>query len=640
MTLPLNVRPSNLQQPIPNNPFYSPETTYIQGPYFPAIINSGSGLIINPDGTITVTGGGGGYVPLSSFTAKGDILGATGAGLPIAINVGTDGQALVADSSCSAGVKWGSVGSGGSPATPTVAGIVLGCTTVNNSALGCNALLSNTTGVYNTANGVNALRSNTTGCYNTANGYDALRFNTTGCGNTANGYDALFFNTTGCQNTATGIYALLNNTTGCNNTAIGNNAGCLITSGCLNVAVGSNAQVASPTGSCQLAIGFSATDNWLTGDSTKAIKPGAGVIDCVGSCGTVGQILMSNGANAICWGSPSGVPSATPTVAGIVLGCTTVDNSALGCNALLSNTTGNYNTATGLNALRFNTTGCQNTAIGANALGSNSTGCCNTATGLNALYSNTTGCQNTATGLNALYSNTTGQNNTAYGANALNSNTDGCYNTAIGLDALRFNTTGCCNTAIGLYALRSNTTGCQNTAYGLYALNSNTTGCGNIGIGGINSAGIYDPVYDITTENNRIAMGTCAVTNAYIRVGWTVISDARDKTNVTALPVGLDFVNQLNPVSFQFKESRECDVATGPIRYGFLAQEVLEAEGENPVIVDAEVPEHLKVTNDHFNAVLVKSIQELSARSEKAIQELSDKVNSLQSEINDLRSNG
>jgi hypothetical protein len=123
-------------------------------------------------------------------------------------------------------------------------------------------------------------------------------------------------------------------------------------------------------------------------------------------------------------------------------------------------------------------------------------------------------------------------------------------------------------------------------------------------------------------------MGSNAVTNAYVQVAWTVVSDARDKTNVTALPVGLDFVNQLNPVSFQFKESRECDTAIGPVRYGFLAQEVLEAEGENPVIVDTEVPESLKITNDHFNAVLVKAIKELSA-----------KINTLEAEIKDLKSN-
>ena len=45
--------------PIPNNPFYSPETYYIQGPYSPLIM--GSGLYINyATGTIISAGGGGG----------------------------------------------------------------------------------------------------------------------------------------------------------------------------------------------------------------------------------------------------------------------------------------------------------------------------------------------------------------------------------------------------------------------------------------------------------------------------------------------------------------------------------------------------------------------------------------------------
>jgi len=155
------------------------------------------------------------------------------------------------------------------------------------------------------------------------------------------------------------------------------------------------------------------------------------------------------------------------------------------------------------------------------------------------------------------------------------------------------------------------------------SLSTNTTGCGNVMVGGINSAGTYAPVFNGSTENDRVMIGSTATTNAYVQVAWTVTSDARDKTNVTALPVGLDFVNQLNPVSFQFKESRECDTATGPVRYGFLAQEVLAAEGENPVIVDTEVPEKLKITNDHMNAVLVKAIQELSAEN-KALRDRLD----------------
>src|SRR5213078_435333 len=61
----------------------------------------------------------------------------------------------------------------------------------HNTAIGFNALLSNTTGYFNTANGGFALYSNTTGNYNTANGFNALYNNTTGTYNTANGYSAL-----------------------------------------------------------------------------------------------------------------------------------------------------------------------------------------------------------------------------------------------------------------------------------------------------------------------------------------------------------------------------------------------------------------------------------------------------------------
>ena len=62
-----------------------------------------------------------------------------------------------------------------------------GCLTNDNTVLGDDALLNNTTGIDNTAIGFNALFSNTTGCGNTAIGVDALCSNTTGVGNTATG---------------------------------------------------------------------------------------------------------------------------------------------------------------------------------------------------------------------------------------------------------------------------------------------------------------------------------------------------------------------------------------------------------------------------------------------------------------------
>ena len=59
--------------------------------------------------------------------------------------------------------------------------------------------------------------------------------------------------------------------------------------------------------------------------------------------------------------------------------------------------------------------------------------------------------------------------------------------------------------------------------------------------------------------------------------------------------------------------SRDDDTPNGPLRFGFLAQDILALEGENPVIIDAEDPEKLRMVDQHLIAVLVKAVQELSA---------------------------
>jgi hypothetical protein len=116
-------------------------------------------------------------------------------------------------------------------------------------------------------------------------------------------------------------------------------------------------------------------------------------------------------------------------------------------------------------------------------------------------------------------------------------------------------------------------------------------------------------------------MGSTGVTNAYIQVAWTVVSDARDKTNFAPVPHGLDFVNQLQPTAYQFKEDRETDVATGIVRYGFKAQDVLALEGDTPVIIDTEDLDKLRFNSDSLIPVLVNAIKELTAR----LQILEDK---------------
>lgn len=220
---------------------------------------------------------------------------------------------------------------------------------------------------------------------------------------------------------------------------------------------------------------------------------------------------------------------------------------------------------------------------------------------------------NTALGLTALDSNTSGSTNVAIGNAALTANTTGTSNIAVGASALQANTTGGSNVGVGLNALFANTTGICNVGLGQNSLLSNTSGSGNTSINPQNSAGATLPVFNPTTENNRFCAGSTSVTNAYIQVAWTVVSDARDKTEFSTVPHGLSFVNQLRPISYRFKVSRDSDVAHGPVRFGFRAQDVLALEGDNPVIVDAEDPEKLRMVDTALIPVLVNAIQELSA---------------------------
>lgn len=297
----------------------------------------------------------------------------------------------------------------------------------------------------------------------------------------------------------------------------------------------------------------------------------------------------------------------------------TAQQTALNLKANVANPafTGTITTTgiiTGTNIGRGGASIASNTTVGTGALQLNTTGSNNTASGVNALQNNTTGNSNTAHGLQALQNNTTGTSNTANGQNALQLNTTGVNSTANGVNALQNNTTGNSNTANGVQALQANTTGISNTASGVNALLNNTTGSGNTAINPHNSGGGYAPVFDPVTENNRFCMGSTGVTNAYIQVAWTVVSDARDKTNFAPVPHGLEFVKALKPISYQFRADRDSEETNGGVRYGFKAQDVLALEGGNPVIVDNEDADKLRMIDTALIPVLVNALQELNAK--------------------------
>lgn len=155
-----------------------------------------------------------------------------------------------------------------------------------NVAVGSSTLCAFTSGLSNDAIGALALISFQSGCYNVSVG----------------GYSSFCY-VTGNFSTAIGHRAL-NLATGCCNTSLGAFAGENITTGCGNVAIGPYSHVSNPAGNNQLAIGFNASNNWLTGDSGRNIRPGAGIRDCTGNLGTSGQVLTSTGS-AIQWANPS-----------------------------------------------------------------------------------------------------------------------------------------------------------------------------------------------------------------------------------------------------------------------------------------------------------------------------------------------
>jgi hypothetical protein len=123
-------------------------------------------------------------------------------------------------------------------------------------------------------------------------------------------------------------------------------------------------------------------------------------------------------------------------------------------------------------------------------------------------------------------------------------------------------------------------------------------------------------VFSIATNSNRFVAGHTGITNAYIQVAWTVVSDARDKIVEGGVPHGLDFVNQLEPKAYHFKETRDSETPHGPLRYGFLAQDILALEGSDSVIIDAEDSEKLRYNGEALVPVLVNAIKELTAKVE------------------------
>ena len=527
-------------------------------------------------------------------------------------------------------------------------------TATNNSAFGKSALAANTTGTSHVAVGYGALASSTTDTGNTAIGYNALTSHTTSGGgyNVAIGWGALDASTDGHSNVGIGKNALGTLTTADNNTAVGTNALAANTTGDTQTAVGTSALAANTTGAGNTAVGYLALDANTTASYNVAMGPNAAGANTTGEgntaigrgalqTNTTGGLNVAIGREALSVNTTASENVAVGTYS-MVQNTTGYNNTAVGHYALQANTTANFNTAMGWRALFGTTTGGSNTGFGWKALAANTTGTLNTAVGIEALAANTTANGNTGLGRKALAANTTGANNTAVGADALIANTTGSYNVAIGVTAMDAITTGSEAVAIG-YAALTAASGGSNVALGHKAGEDVTTGTNNIFLGK-ETGRSASPGGSISTGSNEVVIGNNNITEAHIKVDWTVSSDERDKTDFTALDVGLNFINDLEPLTYRWDQRSDYNedytqVPDGThkkakLDVGFTAQAVEKLEEQYGYKISDETNLTTSLSEDgnqyglkysKFVPILVKAIQELSTKVEYLENKLNNK---------------
>ena len=491
----------------------------------------------------------------------------------------------------------------------------------NNVAIGYTAAKANTTGNSSVAIGYESLLTEDTGRKNVAIGFETLKIQNADVDNhqTVVGYRAGYGITAGIENTligseagdaisdadanvAVGKGAMGANELGSHSTAVGTGALSAQNPGAavnmLNTAVGYVAGGATTTGIKNTFIGGYAGYYTTTGESNTFVGYNTGQ-------GITGTKLAGNDNTAV--GRNAGLLLQGAATRNTLVGAYAGDaitagdqNTALGYSALGAGAASFYNTAVGHGALNTDTTGRHSVAVGLSALYTqNNTGSAdmyNVAVGSSAGYSVTTGYQSTYIGGKAgnfattadgstfvgfqagqgiTGTKLTGNNNTAVGKDAglllqgaATNNTfvgalagdatdDGAGNVAVGHGSLSANC-GDDNSALGQYALAV-CTGGKNTAIGQTAGYAVTSGSNNLLLGA-DAGRTGSPGGNITDSTDKIILGDENIATAYIQVDWTVSSDERDKTDFTALDLGLDFVKALAPVTYKWdKRSKYVD---------------------------------------------------------------------------------
>ena len=410
------------------------------------------------------------------------------------------------------------------------------------------------------------------------------------------------------------------------NTIVGINAGINAVSS-RNTFVGTSAG-ASPnnTGHDNSFFGLNAGGSNTTGSNNSffgtSVSGAAGGSNTTGSdnafFGGAAGVNNIAGSNNAFFGSSAGFSN------------TASDNAFFGASAGSSNTIGVNNAFFGREAGRMNTTGHDNAFFGRGAGLSNDTGYLNAFFGTGAGNANTRSFHNAFFGSGAGFSNTMGIDNAFFGFNTGSANMTGTLNAFFGKDA-GSSSTGNYNTFVGAIAGAGNTTGERNVFLGSNAGNGNVGGSNNtiIGagadviVGGLTNATAIGAGATVGTSSTMVlgaSSGTTAVqvpgtlklgtlggegTSQLCRTDSNLIglcsSSLRYKTKVASFAGGLNIVNRLRPISFNWKTSGARDL-------GFGAEEVAAVE---PLLVTHNDKGQIEgVKYDRISAVLVNAVKE------------------------------
>jgi hypothetical protein len=306
-------------------------------------------------------------------------------------------------------------------------------------------------------------------------------------------------------------------------------------------------------------------------------------------------------------------------IAGSKISFTSVNSLLLSNSVLVGQGAGTRNIGLGHSVLANITTGFDNVAIGSDALANVTNGRGNIAVGSNALLSASSNDDNVVIGQDALPYLTAGDENVVIGNTALTVTDASSGNTAIGHQCMAtfgfgFTPSGAYNTAVGHTADGLKFDGNECTSIGSFTrtVGNNSTTLGARGVG---------------NASNQITLGDANITSLRCAVQTiSSLSDARDKTDVDDLGLGIHFIDKLRPVSFTWQTREGVDTRDGTRDCGFLAQDLLEAQSDDDAeflnLVLQANPDRLEASHGRLMPVVVQALKDVSAELKTIKQEL------------------